>query len=86
MRVEFEWAISEPNEQGLVGVRERLVGSELVNFYGPLSRSVAEAVIKARRAFVNRTITSRTSAMQIFEPRPNLEAIRLFQSKGHLDS
>lgn len=85
MRFEFEWAISEPNEAGLVGVRERLAGSEMVNYYGPISKHIAESVVKARRSFVSKIVT-RAGAMQIFEPRPNLEALRLFQSKGHLDS
>lgn len=84
MRFEFEWGIAQ--DGATFYVRERLVGTELVNFYPAPSQQLAEAIVKARRAFVNRTITSRIQAMQVFEPRPNLEALSLLQQKGHLDS
>jgi hypothetical protein len=82
LRFEFEWNISDPMpvESGrgmVVYVRERLVGTDLMNTFGPLSQPTAEAFIKARRAFVNRTITTRTGAMQVFEPRPQLQALSL---------
>lgn len=86
MRFEFEWGITEADDNGLVEVHERLVGSDLLNRYGPLPRNIAESIIKARRSFVNRSITNRTQAIQIFEPRPQLEALRILQKKGHLDS
>jgi len=81
MRAEFEWAISDPDEDGFVTVRERLCGTDLINFYGPIPRPIAESVIKARRAFVHRFVTSRTQAVQIFEPRPLLANL-LANSKG----
>lgn len=85
MRVEFEWGLIE-NPDGTVEVHERLVGSDLINRYNLPNKEVATATIKARRAFVHRTITTRAKAMQIFEPRPSLDALRLLQKKGHLDS
>lgn len=85
MRFEFEWGITPASDDGMVEVHERLAGTDLINRY-PMHKRIAESFVKARRAFVNRTITSRTAAVQIFEPRPNLEALRLFQKKGHLDS
>lgn len=85
MRVDFEWGLlQEPD--GSWSVHERLSGTELINQYNLPTRALAESVIRIRRAFVHRTITSRTQAVQIFEPRPNLEALRLLQNKGHLDS
>jgi hypothetical protein len=85
MRAEFEWGIAQLPD-GTWEVHERLTGTDLLNRYSVPSEAVAISVVKARRAFVHRTITSRTAAIQIFEPRPNLEALRLLQAKGHLDS
>jgi hypothetical protein len=86
MRFDFEWGITPADEDGLVEVHERLVGTELINRYGPFPARYAESIIRARRDFVQRTILSRTDAVKVFEPRPNLEALRLLQNKGHLDS
>lgn len=85
MRFEFEWALINHGD-GTATIHERLAGTDLLNIYGPLPIAVAHSTIKARRSFVNRTITSRTTAIQIFEPRPQLEALKLLQKKGHLDS
>lgn len=85
-RVEFEWAISEPDENNLVQIRERLAGTDLCNLYGPLPKAIAESFIRARRDFIYRTITTKLQATKIFEARPNLEALSLLQKKGHLDS
>lgn len=85
MRFEFEWGITE-TAGDQYEVHERLVGTDLLNRYAAPTMSVAQSIIRARREFVRRTITSRLQAQQIFEPRPNLEALRLLQKKGHLDS
>ena len=69
MQIEFEWHLSGPDPVGDWEVIERLVGTEFRNVYTLPSKSLAEATIKARRAFVNRTITSRTQAIQVFQPR-----------------
>lgn len=86
MRFEFEWTISQPDASGLVEITERLCGTDLLNRYGPLPHRYAESVVRARRDFVRRTITTRTAATKVFEPRPQLEALRLLQKKGQLDS
>lgn len=93
MKFDFEWAITEPldraghpDERGnWVCVRERLVGSELSKLYGPMRKEVAESFVRARRNVASRIIT-RAGAMQIFEPRPDLEALAVLQGKGHYDS
>lgn len=85
MIVEFEWAISEPDGADCVTIVERLVGTDLQNSYY-IPRAYVEAVVKARRTFVNRMITSRSQAVQLFQARPQLEALRILQSKGNLDS
>lgn len=80
-RFEFEWRISDPDEDGKVYVLERLAGTDKKNEYGPMPSSVAESFIKARRAFVHRTITTRTGAMQVFDPRPKLIGLAAAQAK-----
>lgn len=85
MRFGFEWHLHGYSD-GTWEVVERLEGTEYSNSYYAPTRAVAESIIKARRTFVHRTITSRTAAIQVFEPRPNLEALKLLQAKGHLDS
>lgn len=85
MRFGFEWKLNGFTD-GSWEVIERLEGTSYRNTYRAPDRTVAESIIKARRAFVHRTITTRTAAIQVFEPRPNLEALALLQAKGHLDS
>ena len=67
-RVDFEWQVSDDG----LHVRERLVGTELSNTYGPMPKHVTDSFIKARRLFVHRFITTHAQAIQIFEPRPQL--------------
>lgn len=88
MRFEFEWHISDPQPDGSVYVRERIAGRDDHNLYGPMRRKVAESFIKARRAFVHRTVTNKFSAMQIFEPRPNLQLLgeRVRRSENDYDA
>lgn len=68
-KIEFEWSISDPidPDRELVYVRERLVGTDQHNLYGPMRIRYADSFIKARRAFVHRRITTRFAAMQMFE-------------------
>jgi hypothetical protein len=68
-RFDFEWAIGGPDEKGNFHVRERLVGTDLINTYLVPTYATAEAVVKARRVFIHRTITTRTQALQIFQPQ-----------------
>ena len=72
MTFEFEWQMSEPDETGSVTVRERLCGTDLMNHYTVPNKALAEAVIKTRRAFVHRTVTSRLQATKIFNSPRNL--------------
>jgi hypothetical protein len=69
MKAEFEWAISAADRDGLVMVRERLIGTDKENIFGPLHARYAESFIRARRSFVERTIKSRVQAFKIFEPQ-----------------
>lgn len=86
MRAEFEWGITEADEQGMVEVHERLTGTDLMNRFGPIPARFAESIVKARRAMVQRRMLTQLQAIKLFEPRPALEALRLLQGKGHLDS
>lgn len=84
--VEFEWHISDPEPDGQVFVRERLVGSDHhVNIYGPMPRQLTDTFIRARRDFVHRVVTTRAGAIQIFTPRPNLSILASLQQKAKHD-
>jgi len=70
MRFEFDWSVSDPEPDGTVYVRERLIGSDLLKIYGPMPQRVVDSFVKARRQFVDRTIRTKTDAVKIFEPQP----------------
>jgi hypothetical protein len=81
-RVAFEWHISDPDpDTKLVHVRERLVGHDGHNLYGPMRASVAQSFIKARRAAIHRNIHTKFQALQVFEPRPQLIDLAKAQRK-----
>lgn len=71
-KFDFEWAISDPvgPNGDFVFVRERLIGHDQHNMFGPMRKGVADSFIKARRSYVHRRITTRFAAMQLFEQRP----------------
>lgn len=66
--IEFEWQISNPMPDGEVYVRERLVGTDKFMIHGPMPKTAADPFIKARRAWVYRTITTHNQAIAVFEP------------------
>lgn len=69
MRVEFAWDTADVSPTHCM-VRERLVGSEMCNEYGPIPKTIVRQFIQARRNFVERTIKSHKDieAHRIFTP------------------
>lgn len=80
-RISFSWQVSDDGQH----VREKLDGTELVNTYGPMPKDVVDSFIKARRAVCHRVVT-RSGALQIFEPRPQLLDFANRQGKPRYDA
>lgn len=85
MKVEFEWAISEPFDikgTRCVKVRERIVGHDQVIEHGPMPAYVADSFIKARRAIVQKKLSAGFDAQLILEPSIPLIHDLTLGSKG----
>jgi len=68
MKMEFEWAVSDPDEKGLVTVRVHVVGTDITSFFGPMPQHIVNAFVRAKRAALDRTVRSNLDAIKILSP------------------
>lgn len=67
MIASIAWDLSDPDKDGLVTVRERMEGTDLMNTFGPMPRPIADTFIKARREVFAR-LASKAGAVRLFIP------------------